>query len=329
MATIKHKLTDAHIRSLTFPKDRAVNSPYFERDTEVTGLKVRVTSTGHKAWVLTYKTKTGIDRTLTIGDFEDWPTQTARARARELRREVDKGEDPLAGYGNDSPPTPVDADIKTVDDLCNAYVASRFPTIEEGTQRLINALLRNHIRPSFGKLRIHDAGLPDAVSKMYLGILANGHIPAANNALKRTAAIFNWATTSRRDLKIAFNPAKGIKRARERERNTPLSDEQVKRLPEALDAHPQRIVCYLIEFLLLVGTRHGKARTAKWDEFQLEGGSPRWTPPPGSSTKAAKPVPLGDAAVALLHEVKAVGRRQRLRLSAPRGWRGAPTPKVA
>ena len=64
-------------------------------DGEPAGFGIRVTAAGARSFVLTY-TVSGQQRRLTIGAWPTWSTTAAREKARELRRQIDQDQDPLA-----------------------------------------------------------------------------------------------------------------------------------------------------------------------------------------------------------------------------------------
>jgi hypothetical protein len=86
------KLTDNLLRQLPPPaRDKRI---YY--DDAVKGFGCRVSSTGTRTFVLTYRRKAdGHQRRITIGSFPDWGVATAREEAKRLKREVDGGVDPL------------------------------------------------------------------------------------------------------------------------------------------------------------------------------------------------------------------------------------------
>ena len=63
-------------------------------DGEVKGFALRVTSGGAKSFVVDYRVD-GRQRRFTIGAYPDWSVQAARQCAKELKREVDLGRDPM------------------------------------------------------------------------------------------------------------------------------------------------------------------------------------------------------------------------------------------
>jgi hypothetical protein len=64
-------------------------------DTEILGLAAKVQSSGSRTFTLDYRFA-GRQRRLTIRRWPEWSVTAARERARELRRMIDEGEDPLA-----------------------------------------------------------------------------------------------------------------------------------------------------------------------------------------------------------------------------------------
>ena len=60
-------------------------SKFIEYDQELKGFGVRVEPSGRKSFVLTYRTRTGMQRRITIGRHPEWSVAAARKEAEELR----------------------------------------------------------------------------------------------------------------------------------------------------------------------------------------------------------------------------------------------------
>src|SRR5579875_3524377 len=87
-------LTDRIVEAL--PRPAAGNQiTYDGGEKAVRGFGVRVTSAGGRAFVLNYRAS-GRERRITIGSYPDWSVKAARERAKELKRRIDLGEDPMA-----------------------------------------------------------------------------------------------------------------------------------------------------------------------------------------------------------------------------------------
>jgi hypothetical protein len=78
----------------TLPPPAKNNKIYYDGPP---GFGIRVSANGVRAFILNYTVRgTGRERRFTIGHFPNWRIEAARARAKELKRLVDTGGDPLA-----------------------------------------------------------------------------------------------------------------------------------------------------------------------------------------------------------------------------------------
>src|SRR5262245_29537828 len=92
------RLTDRIIAALPAPKagNRIVyDAPDRSRKGWTPGFGCRVTAAGARSFVLTYRTKSGRERRMTIGAWPAWSLNAARIEAAALRRKIDGGADPL------------------------------------------------------------------------------------------------------------------------------------------------------------------------------------------------------------------------------------------
>jgi integrase len=89
--TQRSSLTVGMIERLTCPTDQKAQA--FLRDSEVPGLRVRVTNTGAKSFVFEAKLNRQTIRR-TIGDVKTWSIEQARTEARRLAVLLDNGQDP-------------------------------------------------------------------------------------------------------------------------------------------------------------------------------------------------------------------------------------------
>jgi Arm domain-containing DNA-binding protein len=99
------KLTDAIVEQLPTPAKG--NRIYYEER----GFGIRITCAGARSFIVNYVVRgSGQERRFTIGQFPDWSTCAARAKAQKLRRDISNGGDPLADIArcrqNTSAPPP-------------------------------------------------------------------------------------------------------------------------------------------------------------------------------------------------------------------------------
>src|SRR6516225_784346 len=92
---------------------------WWDDDPKATGFGIRSYPGGSKSWFIDYRMH-GRQRRYTIGPFPRWSADAARERARELRKQIDKGADP-AGDKRERRTAP------TVQDLIDRFVADHQP----------------------------------------------------------------------------------------------------------------------------------------------------------------------------------------------------------
>ena len=138
------KFTDAIVRALPAPK---TGSGEITSDKSVKGFGVRVTRAGARSFLLNYRTKLGRERQFTIGAFPDWKAGAARIEAAELKKQIDRGGDPLGDIqaGREAP---------TVADLCDRFVADYLPRKRPSTAYSYRQQIEVDIRPALGKLKV-------------------------------------------------------------------------------------------------------------------------------------------------------------------------------
>ncbi len=109
------KITDKLVKEIEAP----VTSNRITYDTDIKGFGVRATAAGAKAFILNYRTG-GRERRYTIGAYPDWSVAAAREEAKELKRRIDRGEDPM-GERHSERAAP------TVKDLAERYTEEHLP----------------------------------------------------------------------------------------------------------------------------------------------------------------------------------------------------------
>jgi integrase len=289
MAAEKQRLTDAVVRRIRAPKQGYTVS----HDSEARGFAVRVTAKGVRSFILNYYTRSGRDRCYTIGQFSDWSTTAARAKARELRREIDAGGDPLAEIE-------AERSAPTVAELIDRFEAEHLPRKRPQTARDYRRMLGNHIRPHFGAhAKVADVTFAD-VDALHRKITRSGAAYAANRCVAMVSKMFSLAVrwSMRPD-----NPCKGVERNTEHHRQRYLKGDELGRLVAALADHPDRQAADAVRMLLLTGARRGEVLGARWGDIDL--GEGVWSKPP-SSTKQNRhhQVPLSAPARALLARIR-------------------------
>lgn len=267
------------------------NKVYY--DSEHRGLGLRVTAAGARSFILNYRTRSGHERRLTIGQWPAWTVAAARAEAAELRQRIDRGEDPLKAVEEERA-------APTVADLCIRYEEEHLPKKRPSSQRDDKAMIRRHVLPALKHHKVAEVAYSD-VEGLHRKITKGGAPYQANRVLALLSKMF--ALSIRWGWR-ADNPAKGVDRNQETRRTRYLSGQELGRLTAALAEHEDQQAANIIRLLLLTGARRGEVMAARWDQFELATGV--WTKP-GATTKQKTEhrVPLSAPARQLLAGLQA------------------------
>lgn len=297
---MRQKLTDSIVKDLPIP----AKGNKIHYDSEVKGFGVRVTAAGARAFILNYRTRSGRERRYTIGSHPDWKTSAARDEAKELKKQIDVGNDPMAEVE-------ADRSAKTVADLCDRFEQDHLSKVRPITKRDYEAIIRREIRPEMKHLKVAEVTFSD-VDGLHRKITKRPAPYHANRTVAVLSKMFSLALRWGWRDHGAGNPAKGIERNQEVKRHRYLSPEELQRLTKALAEHDDRQAANIIRLLLLTGARRGEVQAARWADINLTTGV--WTKP-GSTTKQKTEhrVPLSAPARQLLSELHADAEREAQR----------------
>ncbi|AWJ94826.1 integrase (plasmid) [Azospirillum baldaniorum] len=283
------RITDKLVKALE-PPETGNRITY---DSEVKGFGVRVTAAGAKAFILNYRVA-GRERRLTIGSYPDWSAAAAREEAKDLKRRVDQGQDPLSKRIEERT-------APTVNDLWKAYEEHHLPNKRPRSAADDRSMWQTYILPRLGSEKVADITAQD-VDALHAWISQTKPV-RANRVIEvlKTAMFLAIRWKWRSD-----NPVSGVRRNHEDKRERYLSPKEMVALSEALEAHSEKASCDAIRLMLLTGARKTEVLAAKWSMFDLDEGV--WVKP-SAHTKQKKThrVPLSSAAVELLRRIKAEG----------------------
>lgn len=251
------QITDALVRRSS-AGDRA---QVFFWDTEVKGFGLRITNAGAKSFILDYRIL-GRQRRITIGNYPDWSVKAARREAGDLKKLVDKGEDPMGDrHALRSAPT--------VEDLWTRYQRDHLPRKAERSQVDERIMWEKLILPELGKYKVMEI-THDQVESLHRKITVERGTPVrANRVVEVLRKAYNLAM---RWEWVEGNPASGIQKNREEKRERFLSPEELARLSSALAEHGEPVSANAIRLLMLTGARKSEVLGATWAMFDLDKG---------------------------------------------------------
>jgi len=288
------KINETFVKKATIPS--AKQKIYY--DTEHPGFGLRVTKAGAKAFILNYHINKR-ERRFTIGKSPVWSAAAAREKARELRRLVDQGVDPLVER-NERREAP------TVRDLWADYEKYHFPKLSPRSQTDQRGMWINYILPNLATVAVRELS-SSQIDRLHAKI-SEKTPTRANRVLEVLRKALNLSI---RWKWIEKNPATGFHRNDEHRREKYLTVDQYDRVFTALDKMPNQKAANAIRMLILTGARRGEVLGLEWEDLDLEQGI--WNRPPHKSKdRKRKRVPLSSEALLLLRGMHDVAEDELL-----------------
>jgi integrase len=296
------KLTETLVKHFTPPK----RGERFIYDSELTGFVLRVFAPtkanpkGARTFLLCYWLN-GSERRFRIGAWPDWSVMAARAEARAIRQQVDRGEDP-AGERRERREAP------TMVELAERYRREHLPRKSEQSQHDDGVMIGHILRELGSERKVVDVHHGDIVA-LHRAITDSGHPVLANRTVSCASRMFSLALKPMAGEAKPWcdqaqgNPCKGLERNPEQAKERFLSPAEIAGVIEALDAYGRTSAADCLRLILVTGCRPGEAMLARWEQFDAQPGF--WIKP-SSHTKQRKEhrLPLSAPALQLIADIR-------------------------
>ena len=278
-------------------------------DSDVRGFAACIYRGGGRAFTLDYR-HAGRQRRMTFGRWPEWSVSAARERAKEIRREIDAGADPLAQRESLR-------EAPRVNDLIERYCAQHLPKLAERNADDQRSALAKMVAPVWGRKLVTEITSTD-VDKL-LTMVAEGrarpHKEKPNNRARKLQPAKPTPVRANRigevlrkmfTLAVEWgwcedNPAQRFHRRTESPRERFLSKEEITSLGAALDAATDTRAADIIRMCMLTGARLGEVRQARFEQFNLEHMS--WSKPPTmTKQRRVHRVPISDQTATIVRQ---------------------------
>lgn len=292
-------------RALT-PLDVRNRPPGLHQDAEVAGLYLRVTDTGARGFLLRFMLA-GRRRDMWLGTTSELTLAQARETAREQRRRIKAGIDPLEERLAERARAKHERALAewTFERAAREVHADLLPgwkNPKHGDQ-WINTLT-SYAFPKIGAKPV--GGIDVAAVLDVLKPIWTTKAETARRVRQRIDAVMRWAVahgyarTNPVDAAVELLP----KQSDQVEHHDALPVAEMPAFMAALRAGAAAPSRRALEFLCLTAARSGEVRGATWAEIDFAAAT--WTVP-AARMKAKRPhvVPLADAAIALLKTIQA------------------------
>lgn len=272
-------------------------------DRDLKGFGLRVEPSGAKTFIIRYRVgggRRGTRRQTVIGRLGKITPAQARKKATVQLATITLGQDPQGAIEARR------AEL-TMTELCDTYLAEGVGTKKASTLKLDGIRIERHIKPRLGGKKVSDVGRGD-IERLMMEIAdgriragATPHTRGGKTAATRTVGllmgIFNFAVA--RKMRID-NPAKGLKRFKDKSRERFLSPAEMGRLGDVLKAMADQDMnihhLAIFRLLALTGARKSEIACLKWTEVDFNHSCLRL----GDSKSGQKVIALGPPAIEVL-----------------------------
>lgn len=261
------------------------------RDTTIIGFSLEVRASGGKTYYLRYFDQGGRQRQFKIGGVSDIKFDRARKRAQELRSDAVLGGDPMAKKEERKA-------VPTYKDLAGQHLthANAYLRCPANTE----AILRRHILPRWGKLRLTEIRSQD-IAKWLAEKADDGLKPAT---VEKIRVVFSRSFELARQWNVPggeTNPVRGVPRRKfNNAQDRYLTVDEANRLIATAAGSPNTQLKAIIQLLLLTGARKSELLHAEWRHVDVERRA--WLIPI-SKTGKARYVPLSQVAIEVIERL--------------------------
>ena len=265
------------------------------------GLWLVVRKNGSRAWVFRY-CRNGRERAMGLGPIDRISLVDARSLARDARRLLSKGKDPINERRAKKSRAP------TFHEAAAAFIAAheaawRNPKHRQQWRNTLNT----YAAPVIGDLPVDEVQTTDVLR--VLQPIWQTKVETASRLRGRIEKVLDWAAAQ--GFRSRENPARwrghldtllaAPSKVRRVQHHAAMSWQEVPGFIVKL-REQRGIAVRALEFVIMTASRSGEVRGARWDEIDLDAGT--WTIP-GERMKADREhrVPLSDEVVRLLRDL--------------------------
>jgi integrase len=323
VATSKEIMPNLKLGRRTLASLPAVVKATVFYDTDLTGFGLKAYPSGAQSWIVEYRPGAGgrsvSKRRMVLGTPKNLTPDEARGLASGILAKVRLGGDP-AGEKTSS------RQAETVRDILDAYLDQARSLRKASTAALYQLYVEKHLAPALGKKKA-SALSRDEVLRFHR-LVGKDHPATANRLVTILSAAYSFGVKSEVLPKGLPNPAAGIDKFKEQNRERFLTEPELLRLGDAIreaettgierppskskhaPTSPENRVTTIgphaaaaIRLLIFTGARLREILDLKWDHVDLQRGL-LFLP---DSKTGKKTIVLGAAALVVLANLKRVG----------------------
>lgn len=262
-------------------------------DTVIPGFILRVTEAGTKTFSFRYRYK-GKNKRYTIGKYPAISLGDARAKAKQIRAEVDEQKDP-AYLKQIEKKKPIEKNIR---ELADRFKKHHLPKLKESTRKSYKNRIDSVIIPAFGEVRLTDLDRVSIIEWLEEIAIERENPTHSNRCRAILSSMLSFAMDKGM---IDYNIMQRVKPvAKETSRNRMYSDTEIRGLWKAFDDQKEPVQSVL-KVLLMLGQRRGETLRMRWDQIE----NSVWSIPL-EETKGGRAhyVPLNENVLAIIERLR-------------------------
>jgi integrase len=263
-------------------------------DDSLPGFGVRISAAGRKTWTVMYRVGRRKVR-FSLGTYPPVPLAKARDDAKAVLARAQGGGDPSADRR-------AERDADTFGQLSAAYI-EKHAKPNKRSWKTDQEVLNRDVLPKWRHRRAGDISRRD-VRDLVKGIVDRGAPIMANRTFEIVRRIFKWAIA---EDYLTASPVTGLtKPAKENQRDRVLTEDEIRTVWASIQVEPP-LVAAINKLRLITAQRGGEVMGMRWADVDR---SAAWWTIPAERAKngLSHRVPLSDLALAILDEVKPLGK---------------------
>ena len=249
------QFTKDKIESLSLPEKNRIT--YHDLHKQAAGLQLRVTPNGAKSFCVFRRTRGGRPERVTLGSYPEMTIDQARRQAALINAAIAEGSNP--------------AEVKRAhkaertfgvlfEEYLKRHAKPNKKTWGEDAQRF-----EQYLKKTLSNKKV-SAVDRKSIATIHSDITLGGHPTVANRVLALISGVFGWAINAGL---LENNPARGIKRNREKSRDRFLQNDELPRFFDALAMEENDVVRDFINVALLTGARRSNVLTMRWQDINF------------------------------------------------------------
>jgi len=227
-------------------------------DAKTTGLQIRVTSTGVKAFCVFRRVKGGQPERITLGRYPLMTIEKARKQAAEINLAIESRANPAQARRAHKTEL-------TFSELFEQYI-ERHSKPNKRTWLEDQQKYDQYLAKPLGKKKLSIIVRKDAAD-IHSSITSAGHPTTANRVLALISSVFGraieWGL-------VESNPIKGIRRNNEKSRDRFLQSDELPRFFKSVAEEPNTSVRDILLIGLLTGARRENVLAMRWIDISFE-----------------------------------------------------------